>query len=278
MIKRGQPKKKPEEPSLNWRPGRVACVCTDELAHELEGWMTTAWHFLQTPLAVIGDYPTQAEARRIAKFYQIPCDAFPWLAGDGRQVAEERLQKVESHSEYWKEGVIWWKCFGLVRLLEVIYPGEGILFTDSDIVWIRRWKPKFLSDVVVSPFYWSKDMLHKDGEHIRKHHGAHNAGYIAIRHPDAAKQWLEWYEQGEGGFYEQGCLNLFDHQFDTDYFGREHNHGKWRKLPPTNETISIHFHQSEVPRNAYSMQIQVAADRARRHAIEALQPKEERVA
>lgn len=238
----------------------IMTVCTEELAHELELWMpTAALHHPEAMLYVVGDYPAVIKARALAQEYHIAHRVIPMalLAGDGRKIAEERCRNVATISKYWKADVIWWKLEGLRQVLEDELPGRGVLLTDCDITFTAPVREVFPhADAVLSPFWWVTG--HQVTKHPRlgrmplaQRDGFFNAGYFLTNHAEVAKTWLELYEQGEGGFYEQKCLEHLPRRFRCDYFDAKHNWGKWRKETPRENVVSIHFHADEKrPANA----------------------------
>lgn len=258
MIKK---KIRPEivRPDL-WTPKYIACVCTKELSHELLGWLSTIWAYTTATPIVIGDYPATIYARYLAGNVKKKLIYYPWLSGSALDKA--KIKKVKSHSSYWKERIIWWKCEGFRRLFEYGY--DDILFTDSDITFLRD-VGYFKEEVILSPFYWGPNSAS-----VEALHGTFNAGYLAARNGRFAEKWLEYYEDGVGGFYEQGCLNNLSKDFDVGLFNICHNHGKWREADPRQDCISIHYHRQEKCRRPYEIRAHIMIEAAIKKALDLL--------
>lgn len=246
----------PVEPGSPLRVGAIMTICTEKLAHEIDSWMATAAvHHPKAKLYVVGDYPAcdHAYGRAVQWNLTHRFVRLPLLAGDGLRQARERCRRVATIHSYWKEDIIWWKIEGLRRVLsEFEANGDGVLLTDSDITFTGAVAEEFPhADVVLSPFHWAifdHRVRHpRDGVMpLPQRDGFFNAGYLLTRRPEVAEAWLDLYERGVGGFYEQKCLEELPRRFACDYFGVAHNWGKWRREAPRPGTVSIHYHAREV--------------------------------
>lgn len=233
----------------------VMTVCTQELAHELESWLpSAAFHHPEARLYVVGDYPACQKAREVAVAYGVVNRVFPLplLGGDGLAIAGERCRGVAKIHRYWRADVIWWKLEGLRQVLSRFEVGKGVLLTDCDITFAGTVRESWVGvDVVLSPFYWvhfDHKVRHPvDGVMpLAQRDGYFNAGYLLTRRVEVAEYWMELYESGVGGFYEQKCLERLPGKFACDYFSPLHNWGKWRREVPRDGVVSIHFHDRDV--------------------------------
>ena len=231
-------------------------VCTEELIHEVEPWLASvAAHHPVARIYLACDYPVAHRARELAIRWRIAGRVFPlpFLAGDGRAMAAGRCGAVESLSTYWHADVIWWKIEALRWVLSTVEPGRGVLLTDCDVVFAGPVTEAFPHvDLALSPFWWwsYRQVKRRHDTHddtLCQVDGFFNAGYLLARRPAVAAVWRQLYESGEGGFYEQKCLEKLQEHFATAYFGTRHNWGKWRKESPRPDTVSLHYHVNDRP-------------------------------
>lgn len=231
-------------------------VCTEELKHEIAPWLASVAHWHPASrIYLAGDYPACHEGYRLAVKWGIAQRFFPlpFLAGEGRSLARARCGSVGRVNDYWKEEVIWWKIEALRWVLTFAEPDKGVLLTDCDITFagpVRESWPAV--DLVLSPFWWwSYRQVVERREGIEttlpQRDGFFNAGYLLTRRAEVATAWMELYERGEGGFYEQKCLECLPQRFATDYFTAAHNWGKWRRESPRADTVSLHYHWNDQP-------------------------------
>ena len=233
------------KPVSNHRMGLevAAVVCDEPVMGDLEAWLLTFKAFHPDTLAiVICDGEVSRYVRSLIKEWGLgDVHIMPVMNQDTQATIEKRVQCVATESAYWKTVPIWWKIFALQQAI-CAAKGGGALVADSDVVFCKRLDESFQADMVISPFHW----VDWSNEVVRRH-GVFNAGFIMSRHPDASGIWGYMYEQGLDGFYEQKCMERLPGMFHCDYFGKDHNHGIWRKEPPTGSTASVHIHTHTPP-------------------------------
>jgi hypothetical protein len=233
----------------------ITTVCTRELIHELRDFLPSARvAFPDVPIVVwtdVEDYQTDVGNVDIRYF--------------DPSALKMRTGNVAAHADYWHPEAIHQKIVGLRQVVSEYEGQDGVLLVDCDITFRLGFERRFHGDVALSPFYWgdrgiklrvANDQLlqHRDGEF--------NAGMLVTRSLAFCDWWLGAYESGEGGFYEQGCLDMVPARFVTDFISPAHNYGKWRFVEPHTEVRSFHQHSAE-PSRKYSVgALKIAAQRA----------------
>lgn len=223
--------------------GAAAVVADEPVMKDLEAWLLTfkAFH-RRTPVVVICDDITYRFVTGLIRDWGLEAvTAMPHINADTEATIKERLVYVATESSYWKIVPIWWKIYALQQAI-AISKGKGALVADSDIVFCRSITETYAADVVLSPFHWTDW-----GHTVIPRHGVFNAGFFMTREQRAAGVWMNLYQSGQDGFYEQKCLERFPGLFHCDYFGREHNHGIWRNVSPDQHTASVHIHTHTPP-------------------------------
>jgi hypothetical protein len=253
----------------------AACVVADQgVADDLERLIPTfRFHHPKTPLHLIVDDAAAERAKMIDRYLGIGgLYVHRWLTEENMRFVEDRVSGLTNHADYWKPGPIWWKMAGAARILREYLPkGSGLLLVDSDIVFNRRADEETWNHVdgVFSPFYWPDPIGLQVARvpggpkvSIATRDGHINAGYFLARRPEIFERWLELFEQGIDGFYEQACMHKLGLEWSFDYFAFEHNFGQWRGEFPRPDAISYHIHAATSHAAPTGQTIQEAADRA----------------
>ena len=186
------------------------------------------------------------------------------------------LPNIGIQDSYWKPIPIWWKLEGLRQTVEKT--GGGVLCIDADICFlgsvVEEW---FEADCVMSPFYWGDpyQRVPKSPEDptpvpIPERDGWFNAGYFLTHRVEVAEKWMELYESGVDGFYEQACMARLQKHFHCSFFNETHNWGIWRKEGPRINTRSLHVHAgtSHKPNLIHHKAIELRARQAAARALE----------
>jgi hypothetical protein len=149
---------------------------------------------------------------------------------------------VKSHNAYWDDSSICLKLEAM-RLCMAKY-NKPTLVCDSDLILTSKLpKIEWEADVVLSshqgPFFTPS---------FEPGQGYYNAGMVLVRTPRVANRWIELFQAGAGGFYEQGCLEQLSEEFVTDLFPATWNWGMWRSQESLGDTKRIppvlHVHAS----------------------------------
>lgn len=252
--------------------GAIVAVATHEVADDLDRLLVTAqYHMPNIPLHLACDAEAAKHARALANTYGLDNVAVhEWLTPDGLAFAESRVQRVTSHNDYWKPAPIWWKLEALRNIVRLYNGNRGVLLVDSDIVFARPVAEAFTNvDTVLSPFFWPDPTLRvARSPHdatpvpIAERDGWHNAGYLLTRSSAVCEAWLDLYERGVGGFYEQWILGYLPGLTATDVFGTAHNWGQWRREIPREDVVSLHIHARTKHREPFALAVQQAAEQA----------------
>jgi len=247
------------------RVGAITTVCVGGLLPELREFTpSTRVAFPGIPIRIYTD--RKAEAAAIVASCRVDGVEIKEVSSD--PVEGVSLDNVARHADYWQANPIYWKIKGLQECLEEeIARGEGVMIVDCDVTFRLGFERSFFGDVAISPFYWGRrDIMVQDGRLLQHRDGEFNAGMVISRSVDFSTWWMKAYLSGEGGFYEQGCLDMVPERFYTDYISPLHNWGKWRFSSPPPEARSYHQHLNEPSRR-----LDVGATRiaARRTAAEA---------
>jgi hypothetical protein len=268
-------------PSANSNLGIDAfvCVATEEVAPDLERLIPTVAFFApDTPFHLVCDRQAFRWAKRISDGIGYKnITLHQWLNAVEIANAESRVRGI-AHSPYWKRGPIWWKIEALRRVLDHYRSQKGVLLVDSDIVFINPLGNQRYGavDAVLSPFYWPTPEWYIEGRpggnlvQISARDGFYNAGYLLAGSASVAEFWLQLYEDGRGGFYEQKCLEYFPQAFRCGYFGPEHNFGQWRRELPIPGTVSVHAHAWSIWDVPFHNEIQRVANQSSQRALRAL--------
>jgi len=241
----------------------IVTVCTGPLLPELREFLPSARvAFPETPIHVYTDEPDHV-TRLVAEYRIAGVTSYP--CGDHR-LDLSRVLRIDDH---WDPSAIAWKLLALKQRVEALdgAPG-GILLADCDITFRTGFERVHYGDVALSPFYWGKRDIfvpspsHPEPVPLQIRDGEYNAGLLMTRSLKFCNWWLETYLSGEGGFYEQKCLDLVPGLFHCDYFSPLHNWGKWRFASPHPAVRSYHQHLAERARIADVGAIKIAAQRA----------------
>lgn len=242
-----------EEPVPSTGPPVHACViCTEEVSTDLQQLLPTVGWYTDLTIHLVCDAATAKIARQLAQKLDMVdrVHCLPWLNKQTLDEANKRLSAIKHQNDYWKPGPIWWKLEGTRRVLEMLN-GQSCMLLDSDIVFCNEFRGQSFqhADAIFSPFFWPDPDLNvppmpgdPDRVHISQRDGVLNAGYAWITKPDVMALWLELYEAGIGGFYEQYIMGYIGQKFCTDWFNVQHNFGQWRNQTPPPNTISLHIH------------------------------------
>lgn len=254
------------------RAAEIATVCMGALLPELREFVPSArLAFPRVPIHVYTDEPGEAGDILAA----LPVEGVH-LHPATESAVDADLSRVARHSDYWRPAPIWWKIRALRDRLAARPDGgrDGVLVADCDIVWRAGFERAYHGEVALSPFYWGRRDLrlsHDRGAGLLQHRdGEFNAGLVLSRSRAFADWWMRAYLAGEGGFYEQGCLDLVPGLFETDYISPLHNWGKWRFASPHGAVRSYHQHLGEPARRLDVGAIALAARRAAAEARAAL--------
>ena len=141
-----------------------------------------------------------------------------------------------------------WSVEGIVAKFEALSraidwnKGAGVMLCDSDLVFTSR----------LPALEWQADLVlssHQGAAHVCSSpplHGFFNAGMLLTKDERIVARWRELFENGDGGFYEQKCLETLAEEFVTDLFPASWNWGGWRfheNLEATNRAPKIlHCH------------------------------------
>lgn len=231
----------------------ITTVCTRELYHELEEFLPSARvAFPDKPIIVWTDVKDATTAVDNVSFrYFDPA------------TLTLHTENVVTHASYWHPEAIHQKISGLRQVVRDYPGGDGVLLVDCDVTFRQGFERLFYGDVALSPFYWGRrDVVVEGGRLLQQRDGEFNAGMLVTRSLDFCDWWMQAYESGMGGFYEQGCLDAVPANFTTDYISPLHNFGKWRFAAPHRHIRSYHQHARERSRNSDVGMLKIAAQRA----------------
>jgi len=249
--------------------GLIATVCMGDLLHELREFLPSARiAFPGIPIHVFTD--RVVDAMEIASGTRVG-NLQLHLAGD--LSGEVSLDRVARHSDYWQPWPILWKIRAMRRCITLLADPvrTGVLIADCDITWRLGFERPFRGDVALSPFYWGRRDIEIPGGGLLQHRdGEFNAGMVVSRSVEFADWWERAYLSGDGGFYEQGCLDMVPTQFTIDYISPLHNYGKWRFTQPHDAVRSYHQHIGERSTRLDVGSLKMAAQRAAAEARSAL--------
>ncbi len=236
----------------------IITICTKDLIHELVEFVPSARHaFPDLKIVVFTDDVNLAE--EILKEYRITNICFKQIDLND---ACYKITNVDNISQYWKKEPIWFKLKSLKDEV-ILANGEGVMLCDCDITFKRGFSRAFFGEVVLSPFYWGDRHLEtREGDSLKDRDGEFNAGMIITNSVEFCDWWIESYENGLGGFYEQKCLDYAPKLFEVDYIGPEHNFGKWRFRVPKDHVSSFHYHVREKALNKINIFIKLEAQKA----------------
>jgi len=262
------------------RVDALVCVATREVAGDLARLIPTAqYHMPERPLHIVCDAETGNYARAICTPLGLDnVIAHEWLTAESLAMATSRLRRVVEHSDYWKPAPLWWKIEGLRRIVRHYNGNKGVLMVDSDIVFAAPVTDSFVGvDTVLSPFHWPDPNLKvqrspqdKTMIPIAERDGWYNAGYLLTRSSAVCDAWLDLYERGVGGFYEQWILGHLPGLCRHDIFGTAHNWGQWRREVPREDVVSLHIHAATKHKPPFALAVQQRADFEAERAVTAL--------
>lgn len=249
----------------------LVSVFTKEVKADLDRLLpTVAYHMPERPFHLVCDVESEEYAKEWAK--RLGYDnliTHPSLNDKSLKAAEAKLSpELTKHADYWKPGPIWWKLEALRLILKEYNSKRGVLLVDCDITFCDSVDEVFSNvDLVMSPFYWCQPHLKvrrapndDDVIHIAERDGWFNAGYLLAGCEDVAKVWLELYESGKGGFYEQWIMGFLPQVFRYDLFGPLHNFGQWRREVPPEDVVSIHAHAWTELKKPFGIALQARAN------------------
>lgn len=260
------------EPIRNREFGVEALVTVVSHGYErdLHRLIPTAQKFApKIPLHIVCDAAAKAEVGEICKRLRtrnVTCHE--WINEDSLDRATSKLNHLVNQANYWKPGPIWFKLEAMRRLLAETK--KACLLVDCDIIFTNPLTNRFEGvDLVMSPFFWPNPMLTVPAVPgstrivpISERDGWYNAGYLLATRPEIAEAWLDLYESGVGGFYEQYCMGWLPQHFHHTIFGTEHNFGQWRAEAPKPQTVSCHAHIWTTPSKPHELRLQRFADKA----------------
>lgn len=221
----------------------IVTVCMGGLIHEMREFLPAARvAFPNVPISVYTDKQSEVEA------INLECPVGNLTIYSAEEFNFPDQSEVEEHATYWQKIPILCKLLALQDRVKDLPPHseDGVLLVDCDVTFRSGLERKYHGDVTLSPFYWGKRTERtREGDLLQHRDGEFNAGMLLTRSSAFCVWWIKAYLAGEGGFYEQGCLDLVPGQFLTDYFSPLHNWGKWRWAAPPPSARSYHQHVSE---------------------------------
>lgn len=264
-------------------PLHAAVVCTQEVSPDLYRLIPSLCYYTDMNLHLICDKATRDIAIQIARLLGVidRVQCLTWITPESLKMAEDRVKKIAVQNEYWKPGPIWWKLEGTRRVLEML-KGQSVLMLDSDIVFCNEFRNVSFEnvDAVLSPFFWpDPDLMvppvpnSRQRVHIAARDGVLNAGYAWITKPELMAFWLELYEAGIGGFYEQFVMGYLCQRFNVNWFDARHNFGQWRAQIPPDDTISLHVHANTRHLKPSAIAVQERATQAGLYTIRMLRER-----
>lgn len=209
-------------PERELRIQAVALACGGDAAPDLHPFLDTlgCWE-PSLPVHLLTDAATAAaltegQRRRLASV---------GILTDEELVECGRSECAEHPGGGWNKNWIGAKIEALRRAME-LEPGKGVLLCDSDLIF----------DGPITGHSWSHCSavlsLHRGPgsipTRIFKDSGEYNAGLVLTDQPDFVDRWQAMWRSGEGGFYEQGALEILAMEFTVDTFPATWNWGQWR--------------------------------------------------
>lgn len=273
---RNPPGRRPRPGRVPLRPGsqapmavrEIVTVCMGDLLPELGEFLPAARvAFPRVPIHVYTDHAVGALEIGV-ELHVDRLHVHPTRDLSG----EVSLAAVAHHADHWQPWPIYWKLHALAERVAALPDGcrDGVLLADCDVIFREGLDRAMCGEVALSPFYWGRrDLPAPSGDRARRlqhEHGEFNAGLVLTRSIDFCAWWIAAYLSGEGGFYEQACLDAVPGRFHADYFSPLHNWGNWRFAAPPPEARSYHRHLAERSTRLDTGAIAIAA---RRTAAEA---------
>lgn len=226
----------------------INTLCTEELLHELEEWLPSARVCYPNAKLVVSTDVNPKRVHEIAKGLHVR-DVH--TMNFNRKEAISKSKNIPLYSKHWKPETIWGKLNETRRVVEE-HPGQGVMFADTDITFIRPIDRTFLADVVLSPAFCgdlqrtTKLLTSDDRIPLFRRDGLFNAGTWITRSSTFMRWWIGAVELSEGdSFLEQTSLEHAPRNFVTDYLDSRDNFGKWRFQLPPPDVRSVHFHIHE---------------------------------
>jgi len=145
--------------------------------------------------------------------------------------------KVKLHNLYHRPDAIRLKMDAMEHAIEK--HGDALFF-DADIVFMQPIQlPPNVGEVMLS---LNLSVTPNMQENVAKF-GLFNAGLLWSRSLEFVRWWRQEYLNPtmRDAFYEQGCLGMVPHKWQTDYFPLQHNWGFWRGKPARG-VASYHLH------------------------------------
>lgn len=221
----------------------IVTVCMGGLVHEMREFLPAARvAFPDVPISVYTD--REGEVSLINR----ECPVENLTIHSTRLFDLPAQSSVKEHSVYWQKIPILCKLMAIQERAKDLPPRstDGVLLVDCDVTFREGFERRYHGDVALSPFYWGKRTERtREGGLLQHRDGEFNAGMLLTRSSAFCDWWLRAYLSGEGGFYEQGCLDAVPGLFPTDYFSPLHNWGKWRWAAPCPAARSFHQHVAE---------------------------------
>lgn len=196
----------------------LAVTCGGELVHELRPFVRQfKFYHPEWPMHIATDLEGYESINDL-----IGPDDKVWLISQStlKELALKSNQK--DHGHRWSKGWIGVKLENFRRAVED--RKCGVLQCDSDLI-LSRSLPRvnWNADIVMSTH--CGPLCHQD---VPMFHGYYNAGLLLTDQTWAVEKWIELYNSGHGGFYEQKLLETFSEKYVVSLFPDDWNWGPWR--------------------------------------------------
>ncbi len=244
----------------------IACTCGGErAAREALTFLETLRHFHpDIPVYLLTDEAGHAILTE-SEWGATDSDVIDVLsAAEIEALGDSAAGCARPRGDYWPPAWIAAKIECLRRALAA-WPYKGVLLADSDLILSRR----------LPAMEWDADLVLSEHagplpDRLPPLSGIYNAGMVLVRAPQIVDRWRVAFETGEGGFYEQGCLEQLAREYVADVFPGAWNWGDWRRTEDLEQSGRIppvlHVHLCEdgkIPnRAAASRGLRVVARRA----------------
>lgn len=260
-----RPRLFPEKPL---RPDCFVAAAGGALVDEIEPFLCGIRAFHAEPVFLFCDEAGADEAARVVQKYKLEgVTVWHGFTPSYRANAENAARNVARHASRFSVSWILAKIDATRRAMEAMPPGAGVMLLDTDITLAAPISGEYQADLVLSPHF----VCHpeKKGDQLA---GYWNAGFMLLRGLEIVDRWRDFYLSGEGGFYEQKCLERLSVEYVTEIFPLAHNAGYWRDEnfeESKRRPASLHCHLSEAPHGALHRAVHGIAKAAATNAIEA---------